>query len=526
MARSQNSRNEPQVVLIIGAGPAGLTAALELLRKSDILPVVVEEEDQPGGLSRTLRYKSYRMDIGGHRFFSKSDSVMSWWQGILPVAGHPAKDDIQLGRRIFTFPGGPDPEIRDKVLLVRKRLSRILYNREFYDYPLSLSLKTVRNLGPEKMLRMGLGYVAANLRPIRPEITLEDFFINRFGRELYQTFFEDYTLKVWGRPCDRIEASWGRQRIKGLSIMKALLSAAKPHPRDLRQKDVETSLIRYFLYPKYGPGQLWEEVAQEIVSKGGRILYRHRVEGLILDTGGKKVKAVRIRDLATNKVKQVAATCVFSSMPVKDLAVTIGPSFLPAEVMDIASRLPYRDFITVGLALRRSSLTDLRDNWIYVQEPDVKVGRLQLFNNWSPYLVPHDADVLWVGMEYFATEGDELWRLSRENMVSLAKKELLKLGAVKDLSDVVEGTSVRVKKAYPAYWDGYEHFDRLRSALDAIKNLYCVGRNGMHRYNNQDHSMLSAMTAVENIILGRKDKNNIWAVNAEGEYHEAGKMTP
>jgi len=507
-------------VLIIGGGPAGLTAAYELLKHGDFKPTVIEEASQPGGISKTIVYKGNRMDIGGHRFFSKSDKIMNWWQTILPPAGFPACDDIKLNRHIPLFPNGPDPEREDKVMLIRHRLSRILYGRKFYPYPLNFDPKVINNLGFSRTFHFGMGYLAASFKQIRPELTLEDFLINRFGRPLYEMFFKDYTKKVWGKGCEDIEASWGHQRIKGLSMKKIIKEAIRPTACDLSQKQVETTLINYFLYPKYGPGQLWEEVVNKIRDNGGDILFSNRAE--IIFHEDRIVKTVEVRDLTNGKVKRIPADYFISSMPIKDLISGLSP-ILHNSVRMVAQGLPYRDFITVGILLSDAKLSDLNDNWIYVQEKDVKLGRIQIFNNWSPYMAKRN-DFLWIGLEYFCQENDKLWNLSSKQMKYLAISELLKLGFIKKKEWVRDACVIRVPKAYPAYWGSYQKFHIIREFTDKLENLFLIGRNGMHRYNNQDHSMLSAMKAVKNIVDGRKEKDNIWQVNIEADYHEEGSI--
>ncbi|MDO9693396.1 MAG: NAD(P)/FAD-dependent oxidoreductase [Candidatus Latescibacteria bacterium] len=497
---------------IIGAGPAGLTAALELLERTDVVPVVFEASDALGGLSRTVVHAGNRIDIGGHRFFSKSDRVMDWWLRILPQQGTPA----------------PDPATTDAVMLVRSRLSRIFYLRRFFDYPVTLSLQTVRNLGPARMLRIGLGYARARLLPVRPERNLEDFFINRFGRELYGTFFRDYTEKVWGVPCRAIRPEWGAQRIKGLSITGALIHAARGiFGRDgsVRQKGVETSLIERFLYPKFGPGQMWEEVARRVVERGGEIHHGSRCVGM--DVADGRVTAVRIEDAASGRTTAHAADYVISTMPVLDLVAGLGGG-VPANVREVAAGLRYRDFITVGLLLDRLLIRNetsrptpdnlIPDNWIYIQEPDVRLGRLQVFNNWSPYLVA-DPTKAWLGLEYFCNEGDDLWSMDDASFADFAVAELAQIGVI-DPADVRDRVVIRMPKTYPAYFGTYDRFGEIRAHLDTLVNLFPIGRNGMHRYNNQDHSMLTAMAAVDAIASGATDKTAIWDVNVEGEYHE------
>jgi protoporphyrinogen oxidase len=522
-----------QVAVIAGAGPAGLTSAWELLRRSNVRPVVFESEAQVGGISKTINYRGNRMDLGGHRFFSKSDWVMSWWQSILPVAALPPQNaggtavrlSYQGQEREFA-PSSAADSAGDKVMLVRSRLSRILHRRRFFDYPLKLSRATLRDLGVANVAAVAASYVRARLAPRRPEVTLEDFIINRFGGTLYRTFFKDYTEKVWGVPCTEISAEWGAQRIKGLSITKALSHALTKSGRRLRdtaQKAVETSLIERFLYPKFGPGQMWEEVAGRILAAGGAVHLRHRV--VAIHRNGRRVEAVDVRDDASGEVRRVACDYLISTMPVKELTELLQPE--DPSVVRIASALPYRDFMTVGLLLRRMQRNHPScapngmppDNWIYVQEPDVKLGRLQVFNNWSPALVA-DPGTIWLGLEYFCSEGDELWAMPDGTFVDFASRELEKLGLVNG-RDVLDGTLVRVRKAYPAYFGSYSEIGRVRSYLDELINVFPAGRNGMHRYNNQDHSMLAAKAAVDSIVAGRADKTALWAINAEEDYHEA-----
>ena len=515
--------------IIIGAGPAGLTAAHELLCKTDIKPVVYEIAHEIGGISKTVNYKGNRIDIGGHRFFSKSDRVMRWWLEKLPLQGAPAKDDLLLGREVVLspLPGAPDPQKTNDVFLARNRVSRIFFLRKFFDYPVSLTPATFANLGFSRVLKIFSSYARARLHPVRPEKSLEDFFVNRFGSELYRLFFKDYTKKVWGVSCSQIPPEWGAQRVKGLSITKTLLHAINAlanKSRDLDQKDTETSLIERFLYPKHGPGQMWEKVAADIERMGGEIHLGHRVKGLTLD--GDRITGVTIQGPGGTTVEN-EADYFFSTMPVKDLVGAINGS-VPQEVRDIAAGLVYRDFITVGLLLKKLKIRNrtkiktpngiVPDNWIYIQERDVKLGRLQIFNNWSPYMVK-DEETVWIGLEYFCNEGDALWRMPDRDFAGFAIDELAKIDII-EKQDVLDHVVIRVPKTYPAYFGSYDRFDRIRAFTDRIENLFLIGRNGMHRYNNMDHSMLSAMRAVENIIDGIRTKENIWAVNAEEDYHE------
>lgn len=523
-----------RTAIIIGAGPAGLTAAYELVTRTDIQPIVFERTGDIGGISKTVEYHGNRMDIGGHRFFSKSDRVVDWWLNILPLQTAPSRDDLLLNRsvaydiRVEGAASVVDPEHTNKVMLVRSRLSRIYFLRKFFSYPVTLSSQTIANLGIIQIVRIGMSYIKARLFPIRKEKSLEDFFINRFGRELYLTFFKDYTEKVWGRPCNDIDPSWGAQRIKGLSITKAIIHAAKKaFTRDasVRQKGIETSLIERFMYPKFGPGQMWEEVAKIIESKGGAVHRHHSATGMILKKN--RISSVRIHNHLTGEDKTVCGDYFFSTMPVKDLIGGMD-SAVPNEIRHVAAGLEYRDFITVGLILKKLKIRNetkiattyniIPDNWIYIQERDVKLGRLQIFNNWSPYLVA-DPHTVSLGLEYFCNEGDSLWDMSDDAFRKMAITELTKIGII-DAEDVLDGTVVRMPKTYPAYFGTYEHFDIVRKFTDDIENLFLIGRNGMHRYNNQDHSMLTAITAVDNIIAGVTAKDNIWQVNTEEEYHE------
>ena len=525
--------------IIIGAGPAGLTAAYELLKKTDITPIILEKSGDIGGISKTVNYKGNRMDIGGHRFFSKSDRVMQWWLNIMPI--QPLEETqftITYQRRSKTikteepFTKHGTQEASDKVMLVRQRLSRIYFLRKFFSYPIQLSLDTLKKLGLVRTGGILLSYLRARMFPRKSEKTLEDFFINRFGDNLYRLFFKDYTEKVWGVPCTKISAEWGAQRIKGISIGKAIAHAAKslyPAKRskstDIGQKGVETSLIEKFLYPKYGPGQLWEEVARQVQERGGQILMHQDVQSIRSE--GHSITGIEAVNSQTGEVTVLEGDYLFSTMPVQELITGMG-SAVPAPVQEVAAGLQYRDFITVGVLLRKMPPPDekssknakkiLPDTWIYIQERDVKVGRLQIFNNWSPYMVK-DADTVWVGMEYFCNKGDDFWSMSDEEIKATAFTELTKMDLA-TAKDLLDSTVLRVEKTYPAYFGTYSRFGEIRALTDQFANLFLVGRNGMHKYNNSDHSMLTAMVAVDNISEGVTTKANIWSINTEQEYHE------
>ena len=568
--------------IIIGAGPAGLTAALELLRRTDIQPVVLEASGEIGGISRTIRYKGNRMDIGGHRFFSKSDRVMQWWMDLMPpdIEGELALGEKQeityrgktrtvaVPARLEQHPvlrgDGPPPsrvEIDtvteetdadgaehvgagghtetmvavappdgDLVMLIRPRKSRIYYLRKFFDYPIKLTGATLKNLGAARTVRVGVSYAQSRMKQIAPEKSLEDFLINRFGRELYLTFFKSYTEKVWGTPCDEISAEWGAQRIKGLSLTTAVKHFVKKAfekkqsgAGDVSQKGTDTSLIERFMYPKFGPGQLWEHVAEQVVEKGGEIHMGWKVEAIHLE--GKAVTRVTAVNAAGER-RTFEGDYFFSTMPMRELVQALDCP-VPANVKEVSDGLQYRDFITVGLLADRLKVKEpdgglLKDTWIYVQEPDVLLGRLQIFNNWSPFLVNDPAKV-WIGLEYFCYDTDELWRMEDEALKKFAVSEVAKIGIL-DADAVSDAHVVRVPKTYPAYFGTYSRFDELREFTDSFPNLFLVGRNGMHKYNNQDHSMLTAMTVVDGLATGGVvDKAALWGINTEQEYHEEKK---
>ena len=515
--------------LIIGAGPAGLTAAYELLTRTDIQPIVLESSEYMGGISRTVNYKGNRIDIGGHRFFSKSDRVMEWWLNILPLQPGAEREfeiSYQNQRRTVTN-GAGRASSPDGVMLIRNRLSRIYFMKKLFAYPIALSADTLKKLGLLKTMRIGFSYVRSALFPIRNETSLEDFFINRFGRELYITFFKSYTEKVWGVPCNEISAEWGAQRIKGLSIAKAVLhrlrSLRPKQQAGISQKAVETSLIDRFMYPKFGPGQMWDEVARQVTSKGGRILTGWRVTA-IEQRDSRHVGAIRATHAETGETQRFEGDYFFSTMPVQELIESFEPP-PPEAVREVGRGLVYRDFITVGVLCKKLKIRDrnggsVKDNWIYIQEPGVSVGRLQIFNNWSPAMVA-DPENVWVGLEYFCNEGDALWRKSDADLIELAKQELQSMDVL-DRPDALDATVIRMPKTYPAYFGSYDRFDQIIDWARGFENLFLIGRNGMHKYNNQDHSMLTAMVTVDNILAGRAAVN-VWELNTEQEYHEERK---
>jgi len=511
-----------KTVIIIGAGPAGLTAAYELVTRSDVKPIVLEAGDQVGGISKTITHHGNRMDLGGHRFFSKSDWVMQWWQALLPIRAE-ASEPVTVHYHGQYRTVEPDASPSDTAcMLVRPRLSRIYFLRRFFDYPLKLNWSTIGNLGVVRLARILASYLRAKLHP-RPESSLEDFIVNRFGNELYHTFFKDYTEKVWGVPCSEISAEWGAQRIKSLSIAETIKHAIVRLVPKQNGQVKHTSLIERFLYPPLGPGQMWEEAADRIRALGGRIELGAKVVGLRHANG----RMIGVEVVWSNGRREfLAADEVVSTMPVRDLVQAMQPP-PPPEIREVADGLRYRDFITVGVLVRKlkpsryainNTTHLLPDNWIYIQEKEVKLGRLQIFNNWSPGLV-RDPNTVWLGLEYFCNEGDALWQMPKDDFARFAISELASIDLV-DPADVLDWNVVHVEKAYPAYFGSYAKFDIIRQWIDRFTNLYLVGRNGMHRYNNQDHSMLTAKLAAEAIMYGNVDKAEIWTVNIDDEYHE------
>ena len=505
-----------KTAIVIGAGPAGLTASHELAKKSkDWKIIVLEETSEIGGISRTAVCGECRIDIGGHRFFSKSKEVNDLWAELMPIQGKPSKDDLLLGRECHVEDGGPDPEKEDRVMLRRHRVSRIYYLRHFFNYPISIKPATFIAMGLVRTWKAGWSYLYSAFFK-RPEKSLEDFYINRFGKVLYSMFFEDYTEKLWGIHPSKIDPSWGAQRVKGLSLWKAILNIFIP-----KGGKKETSLIEEFIYPKRGPGQLWETLADNLRKEGVDVRTNAKVVGINM-LGG------RIDGVVLSDGSRLHCDVVFSSMPIKDLVSALGD--VPENIAKIAAELPYRDFITVGLLVDKLAIrnkTNLKtvnnivpDTWIYVQERDVRMGRIQIFNNWSPYMVDDVTTHVWVGLEYFCTEGDWMWEMDDETFINMATKELRHIGVLGENEPVLKSVRIKVKKAYPAYFGSYSEFGKVREWLDGFSNLYCIGRNGQHRYNNMDHSMLCGMEAVRSLLNG-SGKSGVWNVNTEDEYHES-----
>jgi len=471
---------EQRRVVIIGAGPAGLTAAYEL-SKSGVSAVVLEADNTVGGISRTVNYKGYLFDIGGHRFFTKWDEVNQVWNEILG----------------------------DK-FLARPRLSRIFYRKKFFYYPLRAK-NALFGLGPIETVRIVFSYLRSRLAYYHNEQNLEQWVSNRFGRRLYEIFFKTYTEKVWGVPCTQIRAEWAAQRIQGLSLTTAIRNAL------FKQKTTSVkTLINSFHYPERGPGQMWEMMTDHLRQKGYPVLLQQPVSRILHNNG--RVTCLETR--GPNGVEQFEGTDFISSMPIRELINAIDPP-PPEDVVRAANKLRYRDFLIVSLVLNRKNV--IPDNWIYIHEPGVRVGRIQNFKNWSPHMVP-DPNKTCLGMEYFVFENDELWSSPDEKLIELAKREIAELGLAKP-DDIEDGAVVRMPKAYPMYSSHWaRHVETVRRYLEtSLPNLQLVGRNGMHKYNNQDHSMMTAMCAARN-ILG--EKHDLWAINTEAEYHEEKQEKP
>ena len=515
-------------VIIIGAGPAGLTAADKLLEDKDEYNVtILEETEEIGGISRTVKYKENRMDIGGHRFFSKDQEVMDYWKELMPLQGKNSFDDEELDRIKPLDIGGPDPNTEDKVMLIRTRVSRIYFLKKFFDYPVTLKWKTLKNMGFIRTIKVGFSYLRAVIFK-RKENSLEDFYINRFGKELYNMFFKNYTERLWGRKPSEISADWGAQRVKGVSITAIIKDMFNKLLGKKNNQNTETSLIEQFWYPKYGPGQLWEILAKRVENRGGTIKKGHKVKNINIKNG----RIISVECEVDGKTITIEGDIFISSMPVKDLVCGFKGEEIPSKILDIANGLSYRDFLTVGLLVNKLNLkneTNIKtlgnivpDCWVYVHEPEAKLLRIQIFNNWSPYMVKDPKNTVWIGLEYTCIEGDNYWNMSDKEFTEFAANELIKMGIIKK-NDILDSHREKVKKAYPAYFDTYLQIDELIKYLDSFENLYCVGRNGQHRYNNMDHSMATAFEAVKNIKNNIKDKSNIWSVNTEKEYHEEKK---
>lgn len=487
-----------QVCIIAGAGPAGLTAAACLLRHTGVQPIVAEATGAIGGISQTVRHEDLRMDIGGHRFFSRSPWVREFWRELLPYRA-------SEGRPL-------------EKMLRRPRVSRIYFRGHMLPYPLRPSMEILKALGVRDTLRVAGGYIAARLHP-RKVRSLEDYYVNCFGRPLYSMFFEGYTRKVWGEHPSALSSQWGSQRVKGLSLSGLVADMWRKFWR--RRGNVHTSLIEEFDYPALGPGQLWEKLAGSLEAEGAQIHIQTQVSRVHTHAG--KVCGVTLRDAGGERY--VECDYFFSSIPVSHLLPMIEGLDIPTDVMDAARSLPYRNFRVLGLLVPKTLLAvpEPKDNWIYIQDERVKLGRLQVFPNWSEHLQPSRPDSLWLGLEYFCSDTDPLWKMDDEAFADIALKELILLGILNEGASVrgLVSKSMRMPRAYPAYSGSYSQMGQIRGVLDSIQGLFCIGRNGQHRYNNMDHSMLTAMEAARCVERGEHDRSRVWDVNTEEDYHEA-----
>lgn len=466
------STNEP--IVVIGGGPSGLTAAYELVKQRKF-PIVLEKNDKVGGIARTENYRGYHFDMGGHRFFTKSVQVQQFWQEVLG-------DDF----------------------LRRPRLSRIFYKSKFFHYPLK-PFNALLGLGPIEGVRIISSYLRWHLFPYKEEETFEQWVTNRFGKRLFETFFKSYTEKVWGIPCTELKAEWAAQRIKDLSLKTAITAMF------LKPQETIKTLIEEFDYPRRGPGMLWTAVQDRINERGGEVKLNSNVVGIQRE--GQRITGVVVEN-GNGRTQTITGSSFISSMPVTQLLKWLDPP-PPPHVLHAANQLSYRDFLTVCLIIKKPAL--FPDNWIYVHDPSVQVGRIQNFKNWSADMVP-DQSTTSLGLEYFCNEGDEIWNMPDEELIALGKREIAKIGLALS-EDVVDGAVFRVEKSYPVYDSDYaSSLDVIKKYLATLENLQTIGRNGLHRYNNQDHAMLTGMLAVRNLLYG--EHNDLWQVNAEQEYHE------
>ncbi len=522
----EEKQNNNKKIIIIGAGPAGLSCAYYFLKNTDFKPIILEESRYIGGISKTINYKGNRIDLGGHRFFTKNPDVMKLWEEIFPVQDAPSKDEILMekdntNKKYNEIQPVANPETKEEVFLKRHRISRIYFLKKFFDYPISLKPQTFINMGFINVIKVGFSYLYSSMFK-RNENSLEDFYINRFGSKLYEMFFKDYTQKVWGIHPNQIAPDWGNQRVKGISIISVIKNSLFKFL--IKKENVETSLIEEFIYPKRGPGQFYEAMADKITQMGGEIILNNKVIGI--EFKDNIISSVKTVDSENNE-HNYECDVLFSSMPVKDLILAFNKE-VEQSIRDTAINLPYRDFITVGLLVKKFAIKNtskyktfadiIPDCWIYIQEHNVKIGRLQIFNNWSPYMVKDFENTVWLGLEYFCSENDELWNMDEENFINMASGELSKIGLI-NKSDILDSTLIKAKKAYPAYFGTYKNFDKVRDYLNSINNLYCIGRNGQHRYNNMDHSILTGIYGAKSFING-SDKIEIWKVNTENDYHE------
>ncbi|MBQ7972615.1 MAG: FAD-dependent oxidoreductase, partial [Lachnospiraceae bacterium] len=508
-------------VIIIGAGPAGLAAGYELLKQSkDYNVTILEATNEIGGLARTVKYKNFYMDLGGHHYFSKEKRVMDWWEEIMPLQGEPAFDDARCMRFVPTKEGGPDPAYKNDVLLVRDRVAQVYRDGKYYDYPITMNMSTLRNMGIGSTLKAGISFVGSSVAR-RKENSLENFYINKYGKQIYSMFFENYTQKLWGRHPNEIDGSWGAQKLKGLTVTSEDKDSSKKNGKKT------SGYENPYYYPKYGSGQMWECVAAKIEEMGGKIHKNCKV--VKVNTEGSRVTS--LVGVIDGESIEVYGDEFISTMPMKDMVC--GMNNVPENIKGIAEKLPYRELVYVGIQVpslnikkppHSKSLGELTpDTWICIQDADIKMSKLQIYNNWSPYMLEKPDKSVWIGAEYFCNEGDRFWEMSEDEWINLAVKELVQLRIISASTPILEGHKERSKNACPAYFGSYEKIGDVVDYVNQFKNLYCVGRNGQHKYNNMGHSIMTAFEAVHNIINHVTDKTNLWNVRNEQEIQDEKK---
>ncbi len=515
-----NAFMDKKNVIIIGAGPAGLSCAYSLIG-TDYTPIIIEADSSVGGLAKTIYENGNGTDIGPHRFYTKNDKIMNLWDKILPIQGALSCDDILTNRNIILNKNGPDPEKENNVFLRRKRFSRIYYSNHFLDYPLKLNFQNLFALGISKTFIAGLSYLKSCFYKI-PETNLESYMINHFGKVLYELFFKDYTQKVWGVHPAEISKEWGVQRIKGISLSKILLNAFCLIFAIKQKKEI--SLTEEYFYPKLGSSQLWDAMAEKIKQSGGKIILNSEV--IYVNKKGNKIVSVKVRN-KNGSIMELFGDIFVSSMPIKTLFTNMND--VPQKIYNSAANLSYRDFILVNFVTKKINLKNntkfptinniAPDSWIYLQDKGIKAGRLDIINNFSPYIVKNYKENVVINLEYFCNENDEFWNESDENIINFAVSELKKLSVIDD-GDIKTSKVIRIKKAYPSYFgSGYDKFEQIKDYINTFDNLYCIGRNGQHKYNNMDHSVLSGLTASR-VIMKDFDKNILWGINTDSEYQE------
>lgn len=522
---------KPKIV-IIGAGPAGLTCAYQLLKenKNKYEVVILEKEDTVGGISKSVNFNGYTVDTGIHRYFTKNDTIKNIWEELLPLQNKLSYDQKLVNKKMdFNNKIGSNPEKDEKSLLIKDRKSRIYYGKKFYDYPVNINKNMLKQLGLFEVFLCGMSYFKSVIIK-RKDDSLENFYINKFGKRLYKMFFESYTEKVWGVHPRDISSSWGEQRAKGLSISSIILDIVKKKLKVKNKKNTLVSLTDSFVYPKLGSLQMWDTMKDEIINMGGKII----LEASIKKFNTKNNKIVSICYDEKKAKKEIKCDKLISSMPIKDLFLLFDDNLkVPRDIYDAAVNLPYREFMSVCLVLKninwkndslKKNVSDIPvDSWDYIQEPSVKLGRIQIFNNWSCYLFKNKKEVsekVLIGLEYFCSENDEFWNMNDQDFIDFAIKEIIAIGLITSKDDVLYSTRIKIKKAYPSYFGTYNKIDDIKIFLNKIDNLYCIGRNGQHRYNNVDHAMLTGVLCARNILDNKKDKDEIWNVNTEKVYHE------